>query len=146
MYRTPLFSEDYDRATDCFLRIVDLDKKCGEGFYHLGICHAIQGDAAGALRFFEHAIDVGFLDAGLLAETAFLQLKCGQLSLAARTIGKAEALCENDRQIRLLKWRIHFSCMMRRFKNRFWGRGCDIAKQVGARCKGKILRIFNRVK
>jgi tetratricopeptide (TPR) repeat protein len=135
--------KDYDRATDCFLRIVDRDKKCGEAFYHLGICLAMQGDSAGALSFFEHAIEVGFLDGGLLAETAFLQLKCGQLSLAAKTIGKAEALCENDRQIRLLKWRIRFSCMVRRLKNRFWGRGRDIAKLLGARCKGKILRILN---
>ena len=81
--------KDYDSATDCFLRIVDVDTSNHQAFYKLGMSLAIQQQFEGALQFFEHAIRLGNTTPELFANTAYLYLDSRQTDLAARTIKHA---------------------------------------------------------
>ncbi len=111
---------DFDYATNCFLKIVDADAENAEAFYYLGTTLAIQREYEGALQFLEHAVSLGYDDAEALADAAYVYLRTGRLSLAAETIAEARSLSPDNSKVASVYRKARVAAFVRHIKKYFF--------------------------
>ena len=107
--------DQLDYASNCLLKVVDLDHTNAEAFGRLGVALAKRGEYEGALQFLTHAVKLAGTDPLLLADIAFIYYKTGRLSLAAESIATACTLSGDDPEITRLARRIKLASATRNF-------------------------------
>ena len=138
---------DLDYATNCLLRAVDLDRSSADAFHYLGMALAKRAELEGALQFFEHAVNLGSQDVDILADTAFLYLKTGQLTRAAETIATAHILSGDDREIMRLARKIRLAIITQNFKLHLaHSRFILNLRLLFAKYKCRLMYLVNRLK
>jgi tetratricopeptide (TPR) repeat protein len=113
---------EFDYATHCLLRAVDIDCANVDAYYYLGAVRAIKGEFGDAAEFFAHAVDIRSEHIPTLRDSAFVYLAMGRLADAAKSIEKARSLAPDDPQLKALGRRIHLAQVWRRiadFLSRF---------------------------
>jgi tetratricopeptide (TPR) repeat protein len=113
---------DFDHATHCLLRAVDLDSADADAHYYLGLISALRGRLEDAAEFFAHALDINTKHIAALRDSAFVYLAMGKFADAANRISKARALASDDSQVRTLARRIRLAHAIERiglFARRF---------------------------
>jgi len=107
----------FDNATHCLLRAVDVDCANADAYYYLGAVRAIKGAFGDAAEFFAHALDINSEHILALRDSAFVYLAMGRLADAAKNAEKASSLAGDDAELKALSRRIHLAQVRQRISD-----------------------------
>jgi len=97
---------DFDYATHCMMRAIDIDCAHAQAYYYLGLVTAMKGQFEEAAEFFAHALDIKPDHIWALRDSAVVYMAMGRLDDAAARIKKALPLADDDPQLKTLGRRV----------------------------------------
>lgn len=86
----PYFSGSFADAESRLAAAIDMDPRFPEAHWVLGLTYDSQGNYKGALEEFQRAIDLGGENPTLIADTAFVHIRLGELQAAHEILARLE--------------------------------------------------------
>jgi len=93
---------EYDYATNCMLKALDIDKANVEANYYLGCINALEDRLEDASIFFAKALDIEGEHIPSLKQSAYMDISFGRFDAAAGKIKRLEKLEPKDREVKKL--------------------------------------------